>query len=382
MQAIILQENLNKGLSVVSRIISSKTTLPILNNILISAEEGKLKLTATNLETGINLWLPAKKEKAGKLTIPAKDLTEFVSSLPAGKIKLKKQQERLQLISRSYKAVFNGASTVEFPKVPSLRDKVIPAKKLKKIELETGKFVKAIKHVCFSAATDETRPVLTGVRISCIGGDFQLVATDGYRLSVKTMKLRKKTDIPALIIPAKALIEVARIIGGEEGEEKEKKLKVAILEEGKQIIFSFNNIEVVARLIEGEFPDFTKIIPEKGETKIIIDKEDFNRAIKASSIFARRSANIIKLKVESSKLKVMANAPEVGKNEVELSVKFQGKETQIAFNCRFLQDFINSYDKETFVLELSGVLKPGLFRTEKDSSFLHIIMPVRLQEKT
>jgi len=379
MKTSILQENLNKGFSITSRIINSKTTLPILNNILLSTEEGKLKLTATNLETGINIWLPAKKEKKGKFTVPAKDLTEFVSSLGAGKIQLEEKQEKLQMTSGVYKAVFNGMSAAEFPKVPSLRDKDLSSKKMKKFELDAKDFIKAVNHVCFSAAIDETRPVLTGVRLSSDKDKLQFVATDGYRLSLKKIKLEKKIDIPVLIIPAKTLMEIARIISGEG---TVKKLKIAIIKEAKQIIFSFNEIEVVARLIEGEFPDFTKIIPEKGESKIIIDKEDFDKAIKSSSIFARRSANIIKLKFENKSLKITANAPEVGKNEVELAVKFQGEKTQIAFNYRFLQDFAASFDKDVFTLEISGALKPGLFKAEKDDSFLHVIMPVRLQEES
>ena len=380
MQVSILQENLNKGFSITSRIISSKTILPILSNILISAEEGKLKLTATNLEIGINIWLPAKKEKAGKFTVPAKDITEFVSSLPAGKIELKKHQEKIQLISGAYKAVFNGMSAAEFPNVPSLKDKTISFKSLKKFEIDVKEFINIVNNVCFAAAIDETRLVLTGVRLKSVGKEIQFAATDGYRLSLKKIKLDKEINIPILIIPARALVEVARIIKGE-GEIKEgKKLQIVIVKEAKQIIFSFNNIEVVARMIEGEFPDFTKIIPEKGNTKMVIDKESFNKAVKTSSIFARRSANIIKLKIKGSKLKVMANASEVGENEVELPVKVQGKEVQIAFNYRFLQDFVSSFDKELFVLETSGPLKPGLFKVEKDPSFLHIIMPVRLQE--
>ena len=397
MQVSILQENLNKGLSITSRIISSKTILPILNNILISTEEGKLKLTATNLETGINIWLPAKKEKTGKFTVPAKDITEFISSLPAGKIELKKRQEKLQLVSGSYKAVFNGMSAAEFPNVPSLKDKTISSKNLKKFKIDVKEFINIVNGICFAAAIDETRPILTGVRLSCIGKKIQFVATDGYRLSLKKIKLDKEVNIPTLIIPAKTLVEVAKIIKGEGELKKNKKLQITIIKEVKQIIFSFNNIEVVARLIEGEFPDFTKIIPEKGNTRVFIDRESFDKAVKSSSIFARRSANIIKLKILTegqlsskeksstigagqAKLKVMANAPEIGENEIQLEVKVNGKETNIAFNYRFLQDFISSFDDELFILELSGSLKPGLFKIEKDPSFFHIIMPVRLQE--
>jgi DNA polymerase-3 subunit beta len=379
MKISILQENLNKGFSLVSRTIGAKTTLPILNNILITGEEGKLKLTTTNLETGINLWLPAKKEKEGKFTIPAKDITEFVASLPAGKISLEQKQEKLQIILGTYKAVFNGTSAAEFPEVPSLRDKKTSSKISKKFEIGRKKFVEMVNHVCFSAAIDETRPVLSGVRLSSNDKNLQLVATDGYRLSLKKIKLGAKTNISTLIIPARTLMEVMKVAEAEGEEGEGEKVQIAVVEEFNQVIFAFNNTEVVARLIEGEFPDFKKIIPEKGENKATIDKEEFSQAIRAASIFSRKSANIVRFEFSGSRLLIKANAPEVGENEISLAIKYQGKEMKIAFNYRFLQDYLNSLKQDAFSLEFSGPLKPGLFRAEKDPSFLHIIMPVRVQ---
>jgi len=384
MKVSILQENLNKGLSIVSRIINSKVTLPILGNILLTAEEGKLKLTATNLEVSINLWLPAKKEKEGKFTIPAKDLTEFVNALPADKVLLEEKQEKLQVVSGNYKAVFNGTSAAEFPHVPSLKDKKTSSNVGRKFELEVEEFVKAVNLVCFAAAQDETRPVLTGVRLSCLNNELQLVATDGYRLSLKRINLKEKLDIPTLIIPARALIEVIKAIEQREksacaDREGEKKLQVAVTKQKNQVIFSYGNLEVIARLIEGEFPDFQKIIPEKGESKAVIDTEELIRAVRTASIFARKSANIVRLNFDKKMLTIQANAPEIGENEIKIPVEFEGEKTEIAFNFRFLQDFLSYLDKETLSVALSGALKPGLFRGIKDNSFLHIIMPVRLQ---
>jgi len=349
MKVSVLQENLNKGLSIASKVVSSKTNLPILTNILLIAEEGKLKLTATNLETGINVWLPAKKENEGRFTAPAKDLTEFIASLSPGKIELETKQEKLHVVLGKYKAIFNGMAAAEFPSVPSLKDKAFFSQIGKKFFIDTAKFVEAVNQVCFSAAIDETRPVLTGVRLDFSDRQLQLVATDGYRLSLKKIRLEKKINIPILIIPARALMEVVKIIEAEGGEKKEKRLQLAITKEKNQIIFSFNNAEVVARLIEGEFPEFGKIIPKKGENKVLVDKEEFSQAIRAASIFARRGANIIKLKIKNEKLKIMANAPEIGENEIDLSAKCEGKmQAQIAFNYRFLQDFLNNFNKKTF----------------------------------
>ncbi len=376
MKVIILQENLTKGLNIVSRVIGGKTNLPILENILISAkEEGKLKLTATNLETSINIFLPAKIEKKGDFALPAKDINEFIASLPAETITLEKDKEKLKVSLGKHKATFNGVSTTDFPQVLSLAN----MKKPVKFSLGAKTFVQALKKVCFSAAVDETRPVLTGVRLGFTNDGLQMVATDGYRLSLKKIKLKNKIEkIPVLIIPARALMELEKIIDFKE--EEEEKIDLAITQDNNQILISFKNIEILSRLIEGEFPDFNKIVPEKGETKVVVDTQEFNQAIKAASVFARRSANIIKLQIKNDKLTISANAPEIGGNEVELDVKQEGKEVKIAFNFRFLQEFLNTIEKDSFYLELTGSLRPALFKEQDGLSGLHVIMPVRLQE--
>lgn len=377
MKISILQENLNRGLNTVSKLITARTTLPILNNILLTAEEGKLKLTATNLEIGINLWLPAKKEKDGQFTIPAKDLTEFINTLPVGKIDLTEKQEKLYLEAGAYKASFNGMNAAEYPAVPSLKDKAVSGKITKQLELPIKDFIEAVTLVCFAAAGDETRPALTGVRINSEANKLQFVATDGYRLSLKKISLSKAADWPTLIIPSRALLEVSKIVSSHQ--EEEKILKIALVKDINQVIFSFNQIEVVARLIEGEYPDFQKIIPEKGESQAVLNKEDFFQAVRSASIFARKSSNIIKLIFKGSTLTIQANAQEVGENEISQEIKYQGSPTSIAFNYRFLQDFLSSFNEEELVMEISGALKPGLFKGVKNPSFLHIIMPVRLQ---
>lgn len=378
MKVIILQENLNKGLAVVSRIITPRPTLPILSNIFLTAKEGKLKLTATNLEMSINLCLPAKKEIEGSLTVPAKELTEFVASLPAEKITLEAKKEKLYLKSPGYQAVFNGLSALEYPAVPSLLDKTKSSAVKQEFILEAKEFITAVQSVCFSASIDETRPVLTGVRLSFTTGQMQMVATDGYRLSLKKTQIKEKIKIPFLILPAKTLLEIVKII---QSEKEETIIKISIMKDAGQIIFSFGETEIATRLIEGEFPDFEKIIPSHQENKATIDKEEFNQAIKACAIFSRRSANIIKLNFSNDELIIKANAPELGENEVQLGIKYQGESMQIAFNYRFLQDFINNFTYDSFILELLGPLKPGVFKSTKDNSFLHVIMPVRVQEE-
>jgi len=375
MKVSILQENLAKGLSIVGKFVSSKAQLPILENILLVAETGSLKLSTTNLETGINLWLPAKIEKAGRITILAKIIVEFISSLPADKVFLELNQDKLEITCRNYKASFNGISASEFPAIPSLKNKK-PTKKTEKFSLNTKTFINAINQMVFTAASDEARPILTGIKLEFLKNKLILSATDGYRLSSKEIELKTGIKPQTLIIPASALAELSRICSQEEkGEDK-----IILAKEENQIIFSYNQTEIITRLIEGEFPDFSKIIPQDNETKITVNKEELFKAIKTASILAKDSANIVKLKIKDSSLEIMADAPEVGQNIIKLEIKKQGKDGEIAFNYRFLQEYLNIIDEKEILLEINGSLKPGVFKFIKDSSFLHIIMPVRIQE--
>lgn len=370
MKLSILQENFSKGLITASRSVASKPSLPILANILLETEKGQLKLSATNLETGINLWLGAKIEKEGKITIPAKILTEFISSLPPGKIDLEVRQTNLFVSSGLFKASFAGASASEFPKIPTFEEKPI-------LVFKKEFFSPALSQVAFAAASDEGRPVLTGVLLKKEKETISLIATDGYRLSVKKAKATTMNLEDNLLIPAKTLLEVSRIIQEEKGDEKE--VKIALSKEKSQVVFALNQIEISSRLIEGEFPDFEKIIPKETTIQAVFDKEEFLRGVKIASIFAREQANIVKLKIEKGNLKISAEMSQIGENESQVEAKTKGEPLEIAFNCRFLLDFLNSCSQEEIVFESSGALNPGVFKGVEDDSFLHIIMPVRLQ---
>lgn len=385
MKLSVLQENLAKGLGIVSRSVSTKAQLPALSNILLATDKGRLKLSATNLETGINYWLGAKIEKEGTISIPAKILTEFVSSLPSEKIELEIKDNSLNLICSSYSANFVGLPASEFPSVPTLKDK-------ETFSFPSGELLKSISQVAFAAASDEGRPVLTGVLFQIKEDNLVLVATDGYRLSFKQMGKAKgvlavKEFKKGLIIPSRTLSEVGKILSDQE---QEKGIGLAITPSSNQIIFSTIEAEIVSRLIEGSFPEFEKIIPEKGTTKVILEKGEFIRAVRTASIFARESANIVKFKIsaksgsasggQNSKFKISANAPQVGENLIELEVKQDGENNNIAFNSRYLLDFLNSLDSEQVSFEMTTPLNPGVFRPVGDSSYLHIIMPVRVQE--
>jgi DNA polymerase-3 subunit beta len=375
MKVITLQENLNKGLSLVSRVVSSKAQLPILSNILLATDKGRLKLSATNLETGINYWLGAKIEKEGAISVPAKTLTEFVSLLPPEKVQLEVKDSTLNIISGSYSANLVGLPASEFPVVPSLKEE-------KTFSFSPEELLKGISQTIFAASQDEGRPVLTGVLFQLKDEDLILVATDGYRLSFRKMRAGKnlkevKEFQRGLIIPARVLGELEKIIGGSQQKEE---ISLAITSSSNQIIFVTPEAEIVSRLIEGSFPEFEKIIPEKWTTKVVLERESFLRAVRTASIFARESANIVKFKIQNSKFKISANAPQVGDNLIELEAKQEGEENSIAFNSRFILDFLNSTQANEISFEMTTPLNPGIFRPVGDSSYFHIIMPVRVQE--
>ncbi|HUW24573.1 MAG TPA: DNA polymerase III subunit beta [Patescibacteria group bacterium] len=369
MKIQILQENLNRGLNIASRSISSKAQLPILANLLLKTDKNRLQISATNLEMGIALWLGTKVEKEGEITVPAKILTEIAASLPPGKIDLTAEGNLLKIVTEGYEATLNGIPAGEFPKLPSYNGEAL-------FSLPTEKFLEAINQVAFAAASDEGRPVLTGVLFKLQGKRLSLAATDGYRLSLKTLELENPTkEDVSLLLPAKTLMEVGRIIA----DEKSPTVKMGFTREQNQVVFVFSDLELFSRVIEGEFPDYEKIIPQNLTSKLVLDREEFSRAIKVVAIFARDSANIVRLKINKDSLEMSANSPQVGENKNSLSAKLEGEEGEIAFNFRFLQGFLGAVTTEEISLETNGSLNPGVFKAVGDDSFLHIIMPVRLQ---
>lgn len=375
MKLSILQENLAKGLAITSRSIASRAQLPVLSNILLTTDQGRLRLSATNLETGINYWLGAKIEKEGTISIPAKVFTEFISSLPAEKIDIETKENNLFVSCGSYQAEFNGLAATEFPKIPLVKGRP-------EISLIASSLIKAINQVSFAAAQDEGRPVLTGVLLLVKGKELILVATDGYRLSLKKLPTTKgvtesKELKEGLIVPSRTLIELARIVGETN---QEKNIGLTITKEANQVIFSAPDIEVVSRLIEGKYPDFEKIIPEKGKTSLTIDIIELTRAVRVAAIFARESANIVRFRIEKKGLEITANTAQIGSNKVQIEAKASGEGGKIAFNSRYLLDLLGVIEGEQINLEMSGPLNPGIFTLTGDKSFLHIIMPVRVQE--
>lgn len=367
MKFSVLKENINKALSIVGKSLSTRPQLPILGNILIKAEEHNLILSATNLEMGISYTIGAKVDTSGQTTVPGKLLIDFINSISAEKIDFELKDNNLTVKTNNTQSLFTTVNASDFPPFPHANEneKVFSLDKLKD----------SIQRMVFAASTDETRPVLTGVKVNMAGGKISLTATDGYRLSLDQVETADKKEELNVILPAQTLLEVVRIAA----DVKAGQIGLFLIGSKNQIVFTLPNILIFTRIIDGEYPNVEKIIPGEFKTRVTIDRDSFTQTVKTASLFARGAANIIKIKISKDGLKLSANTPQVGENEDFVEAKVEGEEMEIAFNYRFLLDLLNNFPDESVVLEASGPLSPGLFKPQKPSSYVHIIMPVRVQ---
>ncbi len=368
MKIQILQENLLKSLYRTTRLISAKTQLPVLQNVLMKTDEGVVKIVATNMETSITTYSRARVEKDGEVCVSAKLLSELVSTLPAETITLEAKEGALSVSGTHTRALLPGVPPAEFPPVEIEKNK-----KTEKIGKE--EFINALSGLLFSSATDDGRPVLTGVRLVQDKSVLIMAATDGYRLSVKTIPIGKIAPEEGITVPAKALGEVVKIV---QEEKEEKEIGIDFSDKAKAV-FVIGETTVVTRLLEGEYPPYEKIIPKNHNTRAFVETDPFKRAVKSAALFARDSANIIRFHVGGGLITISANTPQVGENTVTVEADIDGEDADIAFNGRFLNDFLSNFKEERFVFEMTGSLNPGVFKPVDDDSYFHIIMPVRVQ---
>jgi DNA polymerase-3 subunit beta len=376
MKLSCLQENLNRGLSIVGRAVATRTTLPITNNVLLSAEEGRLKLVATNLEMAISCWIGAKIEEEGSITVPARLLTEFVSSLPNDTIalNLSPQTKTLGLKCARFEARISGVDAKDFPPIPNIEDGVTA--KIKVEDLRKG-----IAQVVFAAATEESRPVLTGVDAQFEGGTLTLAAADGFRLAVLklpiTNSVSQKTEA---IIPARTLAELNRLIG-----DQEETVDITLNPNKSQILFRLKSVELVSQLVQGSFPNYSQLIPKSYNTRVIVNKDEFLRATKTASIFARDGSGIVRLVVtpgsESNpgKISVSARSEEIGDDVGEIDATVEGDDSKIAFNGKYLTDVLSVLKDAQVALETTSPSSPGLIRPVGADNYMHVVMPMFVQ---
>ena len=373
MKVTCLQENLAHGLQVSGRGVSSRTTLPILGNVLLRTEAGRLKVTATNLEVGINCWVAAKVEDEGAITVPAKLFTDFVNSLPPGPIELSLnvRTKTVHIKSGPFEANLKGLDAEEFPIIPSIPDKPTT-------RMSQGVLRKMIREVAFVAATDDSRPVLTGVLTTFEGAELLMAAADPYRLSVRHGQLLAKVaEKMEIIVPAKSLFEVERILS-----DSDEAVDIYITPNKSQVIFHTEETDLVSRVIEGQFPNYKQVIPTSSQTTVVVQRDDLLKATRLASYFARDAANIVRFQIDpqsDTPLVVSATAAEVGDNTGRIDATVQGQATTIAFNSRFVQDALGSLSAPEVKLELGGPLAPGVVKvTDDEENYLHVVMPLRI----
>ncbi len=369
MKAQVLQEDFNKGLATVSRVAAGRSQLPILSNVLIEANKEGISLGATNLEIGMRLKIGGKVTEEGAITIPARNLTEFVSSLTSGPVDLEMAAEKLKLTTAKSSANFTGISASEFPGMPSSQTDDAS------LSISREDVVDIAGQVAFAAATDESRPVLTGVQFKIVEDRLYVTSTDGFRMSRKQIQNSKFQISNSLILPAKTIMEVAKLVE----HTKNEFMEMVLLTENNQVLFKLGQVELVSRILEGNFPDINKIIPQDFLTTMIIDRQDWLKAVRSAAIFARENNNIIKFKIQDSMVKVVATASQLGENSNEVEADVTGDGGEIAFNYKFVSDFLTNIDSERIVFKFSSSTTPGVFLPEKDESLIHLIMPVRLQ---
>jgi DNA polymerase-3 subunit beta len=372
MEFVCSKKDLQAGVSIVERIVSTRSTLPIVGNILFEASRGGLKLSANNLEIGIEVNVAAKTIKEGSILIPAKTLGEVVAKLPDSETTFKLKDKGV--ISINYKKSninIHSLPADEFPQLPHIKEG-------KSLNLDAKLFAEMIEHTIFAASNSEDKHVLNGILME-VGkqetSNIRMVATDGYRLAKRAEKV-PGLDISAnVIIPARALNEVLRILQAD----PEGQVKITVSSD--RIAFKHQEVYLVSRLIQGQFPDYKQVIPKGSETKVSIETQAFLSSAERAAIIAAQSANIVRIEVRAGQLKILATAPDVGSVEEVLEVETKGKErAQVAFNVRLLTDALKVIETEQISLELGETLNPGLIRPVGGPDYIYIVMPIRTQE--
>ena len=368
------QEDLNKGLAVVGRAVATRAVLPITNNVLIATEGSQLRLAATNLEIAITCWIPAAIEEQGTTTVPARLVTDFVNSLPGERIDMvmPAKSQALELTCARYEAHISGLDAADFPPIPKVEDGTT-------IKLKPDDLRQAINQVVFAAASEESRPVLTGIQAEFNGDEITLAAADGFRLAVRKLTMDSVVDENiAVIIPARALAELNRLIS-----DQSEPVEVTISSKKNQVIFKLRSIEMVSQLIQGTFPNYDQLIPQEYTTKAVIKLADFLRATRSASIFARDGSGIVRLQIMTEngagKIAISARAEEIGDNLGEVDASVEGDEAKIAFNSKYLTDVLGVLTEEEIALETTTSSSPGVLRPVGKDNYVHVVMPMFVQ---
>ena len=377
MKLSCLQENLSRGLAIVGRAVAGRSTLPITQNVLLETDRSMLKLSATNLEIAITTWIGSMIEEEGAFTVPARLLTEFVNSLPSDRIDLEMEEGGgvLRFVCGRAEARIHGADANDFPPIPQVEEGVAA-------RIGAQDFKLAISRVAFAAATEESRPVLTGVEAKLSGDRFTLAAADGFRLAVQHGVLAEpvESDI-GVIVPAKTLNELSRLLG-----DQNDTVDIMMVPARSQVMFKIGGVEVVSQLVQGAFPNYDQLIPQKYDSRSVFDLQKLLRATRSAAIFARDGSNIIRLQMTPGeeeapgKAVISARSEEVGENQGEVDTEaIEGGESKIAFNSRYLQEVLAVLERGQVALETTTSSSPGVFKPIGSDDYVHVVMPMFVQ---
>ena len=375
MKVSVLQENLAYGLNIVSRAVSPRSTLPVLSNVLIATDEGRLRLSATNLELGITCWIGAKIQEEGSTTVPARTFTELVGTLSDQQVEmsLSVRTQNLNIQSGSSNTDLKCIDSQEFPPMPATDSG-------DGIPINVTDLKEIIQQVAFAASTDEARPILTGVLITVNGDQLTLASADGFRLSVRKAILSSPISRPVLaVVPARALSELARIIS-----DGDQVVTMTLPPDRGQVVFQMKDIQLVSQLIEGAFPDYEQIIPQSRETRSVLSTSAFLKACKQAEIFAREGSHIARINItpggelKPGSIVITGQSEETGSNQTEIDSSIDGSQLLIAFNVRFLREVLEVIKTPEVALETTVDTAPGVIRPVGEENFLHVIMPMHL----
>jgi DNA polymerase-3 subunit beta len=379
MKVTVLQENLARGLSIVSRAVSPRSTLPVLANVLVATDEGRLRLSATNLELGITCWIGAKIEEEGSTTVPARTFTDLVSTLADKQVDLA-LQIRTQVLN-----IRSGASNTDIKCIDSQEFPIMPVVDLSQgLQINVTDFKEMIQQVVFTASDDQARPILTGVFVNVKGNKVTLAAADGFRLSVRKAELSSPASQPiTAVIPARAMSELARI-----ATDGDQTVTMVLPPHRSQVVFRLRDVEIVSQLIDGVFPDYEQIIPRRCDTRAVLSTSAFSKAVKQAEIFAREGSYIARINLTpGSELKpglvdISGRSDETGFNENQVDANIEGPQLLIAFNVRFLREVLDVIKTPNVALETTSETSPGVIRPvggqAGDGEYLHVIMPMHL----
>lgn len=375
MKISVLQENLAYGLGIVSRAVSSRSTLPVLSNILLATDEGRLRLSATNLELGITCWIGAKIEEEGSTTVPSRTFNDLVSTLSgqAVDLSLTVRTQTLNVLSGTSNTNIKCIDAQEFP--PMLAADISDG-----IQINVADLREMIQQVALAASSDEARPVLTGVMVKVEGNTVTMSAADGFRLSRRRLELSSPVSQDfAAIIPARALSELARVAG-----DADQVVTMSLPKERNQVVFHLKDIELISQLIEGTYPNVEQVIPKSHTTRTIVSTAAFLKACKQAEIFAREGTHIARINVvpggdlQPGKVEISGQSEETGFNQTDVEASIEGSALLIAFNVRFLREVLEIIKTPNVVLETMADNSPGLIKPAGEQDFLHVIMPMHL----